>query len=169
MKILYLAAKERLTGIPDFKTVGLFNDQFVNLINGDTDYFPFPAAFVSFPDEIIYNSKGEGLKESDPFIVRVYIGIETLKKEELFIFDLAEKVHAEMEGTAGAAFAPFIFRGEKNDEAYPNIMVHYLDFETRLMSCASYRRRNDDKVENLSLNLNTELKIENVIIRTGRI
>lgn len=139
-KELYLAIKGKLTdgAEPIVKHCALYNSQFDNMDSEDT--FSFPCAFIEFT-QLQWLTKSEGYQEADA-IVRIHIGFESLKTEELDVLDLLETIHAKLQGfNVDLLFTPLDRNFEGQDTNHDNVIVWMMDYDT-LLSDNSGNRNN---------------------------
>lgn len=144
-KITYLAIKEKLLALENVKHCLLFNSQFDNM--DDENTFPFPCVFVEFL-QLDYTAKALGTQEADARI-RLHVGFESLKTEELAILDLLEAIQGTLQGfTDDATFSPLnrVFEGQ--DVNHDQVIVWLMDYETLITDTAGHR---DNKLVETSL------------------
>lgn len=135
-KDLYIAVKERLIANTGVKHCRLYNSQFDEMDGEDT--FEFPCAFVEFT-QLQWLTKSEGYQEADAMI-RIHVGFESVKTEELDILDLLEDIHSELQGFNDPAyFTPLDRAFEGQDTNHDNVIVWLLDYDTLLSDNAGNR------------------------------
>lgn len=93
-KDVYLGLKNRILDNTSAKTSGLYNSQFDNL--EEENAFSFPAAFIEFV-ELEHITRAGGVQRVEAKI-RLHIGYDSLKTEDLAIMDLLEELQNELQG-----------------------------------------------------------------------
>jgi hypothetical protein len=135
-KTVYQAIREKILEETGVKTSRLYNSQFDNLEEEAT--FTFPAAFIEF-SQLDYSSNAEGTQEAATRI-RIYLGYDSLKTEDLEILDLLEDVHKSLQGFSSAnGTSPLnrVFEGQ--DINHGTIAVWVIDYETRILDSSGHR------------------------------
>lgn len=154
-KDLYLAVKKQLLEKTGVKHCLLFNSQFDEMDNENT--FPFPCAFIEFTN-LDWLTKSEGYQEADTTI-RIHLGFESLKTEELDILDLNEDVHAALQRLeVKDLFTPLDRSFEGQDTNHDNVIVWLMDYETLLSDNAG--NRNEDLVKTKISDLCVEKNVD---------
>lgn len=172
MKALYQALRTRIETLSEIKWVRLFNDQFEKSNNDDPsqnteDSFPYPCVFIEFPEDNAPSSSGFGAKRLD-VLVRIYIGFESYKFDDLAIFDIALLVQQCLENYTEDGITPLTYEAQRMDYNHNNVYIYQFDFRTQWSDEAAYTKRNDIAAPSaLTLDLTTDLDIDNIIIRTG--
>lgn len=172
MKPLYLSLRTKLETITGLKYVRLFNNQFERSNNDNPDgnneeAFPYPCAFIEFPSDNEQVSAGAGAKRLN-VIVRVHIGFESYKLEDLEVFDLVTLVQDALEGHTDTSFTPLAYSAQRMDYDHNNVYVYQFDFKTTYSDDTKYIKRNAIiKEAPTDLGLTVTLDIDNDIIRTG--
>lgn len=135
-KSIYIAVRDRILTNTAVKTSRLYNSQFVNMTEENT--FAFPAAFIEF-SELTYGSISEGSQDGN-LKIRVYLGFDSLKTEDLALLDLMEAVNAALQGFApvnGATPLNRVF--EAQDINHDAVRVWLMDYETRFRDNSGHR------------------------------
>jgi hypothetical protein len=129
-KDFYLAVKQALEdNAPSVKTVRLFNNQFQKIEQEKP--FPFPAVMVHFL-ELDYSTRGDSSQDGET-IVRLHIGYDSIKDEDLEIFDLLDEIHGAIQGlTVGELFTPLDRVFEEQDIDHDVISVWSVDYSFKL-------------------------------------
>lgn len=172
MKALYQSLRARVETLPEIKWVRLFNDQFNKSNNDDTaqnteDAFPYPCVFIEFPEDNAPSSSGFGAKRLD-VLVRIYIGFESYKLDDLAVFDVALAVQQCLEGYKENGFTDLTYEAQRMDYDHNNVYIYQFDFRTQWSDESLYTKRNDIAApSNLTLDVTMDLDIDNIIIRTG--
>jgi len=121
--------------LPDVKTVGIFNNTFERIANGDTHGVMLPAIFVSFPEGITYQQNGGGLQRTDDFTVRLNIGFRVLTPEKVFdAFDFKTEVYKVFHKWQPSMASSFFRIAETADELFENVYVFEMDFKTNIIA-----------------------------------
>jgi hypothetical protein len=127
-KDFYLAVRAQLE-TAGVKHVRLYNSQFDEMDNENT--FAFPCAFIEFT-QLDWLTKSEGYQEADT-VVRIHVGFESVKTEELEILDLLETIHSNLQGLHNPEyFTPLDRAFEGQDTNHDNVIVWLLDYDTLL-------------------------------------
>lgn len=145
-KDYYLAVKAKLESIgldpndntvkPKIKHVRLYNSQFDEIDSENT--FPFPCVFVEFT-ALDWLTKSEGYQEAETTI-RLHVGFESVKTEELDVLDLLEDIQAELQGFHDPEyFTPMDRNFEQQDTNHDNVIVWMQDYNTLLSDNAGNR------------------------------
>jgi hypothetical protein len=173
MKQLYLDIKTKIeSDCPEIKLVRLFNNQFERSNNDDENLndeqaFPYPCAFIEFPEDNEPISSGYGARRLN-VLVRVHIGFESYLLEDTDVFDIANSVYQALDGWKASASNEFQYEAQRMDYNHNNVYVYQYDFRTVYADDSNYIK---DKLtlKNTSntLKLNVNLDIDNAIIRTG--
>lgn len=172
MKALYQSLRTQGESIAGIKWVRLFNDQFAKSNNDNIDKnteqaFPYPCIFIEFPEDNIQSSSGGGAKRLD-VLVRIKIGFESYKLEDLAMFDLAELVQIAYEGLNDDSFTPLTYEAQRMDYNHDNVYVYEFDFRTSYSDDTKYFKKNGIVTPGpFALTVNGDLDIDNVVIRTG--
>lgn len=170
MKNIYLGIKARLESeVLELQTIRLFNDQFNKSNNeGATEQaFAYPCCFIEFFNDAPMISQGAGAKRLD-VNVRLHIGFESYELEDLYIFDLVEKIQIALDGYSTTSFTPLTYLAQRNDYNHNNIYIYQLEYACIYEDDSSYIKNNTITKEGpYKLALNIDLDIDNDIIRTG--
>ena len=155
--------------LPQFETVGLFNDQFDKLDNGTIDSLRFPALFISFPDGVEYDSQGGQMQRAPDLTVRFYIADEltisrmSISKTVLEVFDLKQEVFKafnskQVSGTNTTA-SSFVRINEETDENRTNYYVFIQDYRVNLIDSDTWIRNRGTEYTIPTLQINDEIII----------
>lgn len=172
MKALYLSLRTQGETIPGIKWVRLFNDQFSKSNNDNAEKnseqaFPYPCIFIEFPEDNIQSSSGAGAKRLD-VLVRIKIGFESYKLEDLAMFDLAELVQIAYEGYNDTSFTRLTYEAQRMDYNHDNVYVYEFDFRTSYSDDVKYFKKDGVVTTGpFALQVTPDLDIDNEIIRTG--
>jgi hypothetical protein len=173
MKALYQSIRTRLESqVTAIKYVRLFNDQFNKSNNDNPDQniqeaFPYPCAFIEFPNDNPQVSAGVGAKRLD-VLVRIKIGFESYKLEDLAMFDLATLVQIALEGYKDTMYSPLTYVAQRMDYDHDNVYIYEFDFRTTYSDDTKYALK--DLVETpgpFASEIIGNLDIDNIVIRTG--
>jgi hypothetical protein len=152
-KGIYLSIKEEILQNTAANTVGLFNSQFDNQEQENT--FAFPAAFIEFL-ELIYTNKGEGVQDCDA-TVRIHLGFDSLKTEDLRFFDFMEEVNLALQGfTPVEDSTPLNRFSEAQDPDHGVVGVYIIDYRLKFRDASTHRNKKLIKTENNTLELKGE-------------
>lgn len=142
-KDFYLAIKAELLKT-SVKTARLFNNQFIKI--DQEKPFPFPAVMVQFL-ELDYTTRGD-LSQYGDTIARLHIGYDSLKTEDLAVFDLLDEIHAVIQGlTISELFTPLDRVHEEQDVDHDVLSVWVVDYSFKLNDIAASRTNNLIKTE----------------------
>lgn len=174
MKALYTALRTQIeANCPSIKYTRLFNDQFTQSNNDDSDKdiqeaFPYPCVFIEFPSDNPQSSSGFGAKRLD-VLIRIYIGFESYKLEDTAVFDIAAEVQEALEGYSTDAITTLQYEAQRMDSNHDNVYIYQFEFSTQFSDETAYSKRDAVTIaENtLSQTVNIDLDIDNNIIRTG--
>lgn len=147
-KDFYLAVKKTILAETGVKHCRLYNSQFDEMDGEDT--FPFPCAFIEF-STLDWKTKSEGYQEAETTI-KIHVGFESVKTEELEILDLLEEIHAELQGKHDPLYyTPMDRTFEGQDTNHDNVIVWQVDYDTLLSDNAGNRNNKLVKttIENL--------------------
>ena len=135
-KEIFSAIKTTLLNKTKINSVKLFNSQFSNL--GDEDVISFPSVLVEF-SLIDYISELEGFQKGD-FNVRLHVGFQTLKTDDLSILDLLETINFEVSGIVFEVdISGFSRLSERQDVDHDNLIVWTLDFKVSAIDKSAQR------------------------------
>lgn len=160
-KDFYLAVRAKLEAIEGIKHVRLYNSQFDEMDNENT--FPFPCVFIEF-SALDWLTKSEGYQEAETTI-KLHVGFESVKTEELEILDLLEDIHADLQGMHDPEYYTPLDRSfEGQDTNHDNVIVWQMDYDTLLSDNAGNRNNKLVKttIENLQTDKNPETGVTGV-------
>lgn len=168
------------TDIPTVKTVRIYNNQFDNMDKESA--FDFPCVFIDFP-QLSYQELGQGVQGVD-LVIRLYIGFEnlalsqggvinpdsSLSNEEIGFFELRDSLFKALTNFRPAQCSPMMRSEERTDTNHDNVYVYQMDFITAGVDSSSDEQdKLIDSISPLPLELNVDLIIDNVEIRTGQL
>ena len=173
MKQAYLDIKNKIEAdCPSIKYVKLFNDQF-NKSNSDDpsqnnqEPFPYPCVFIEFFGNNEKLSQGAGAKRLDVEL-RLYIGFESYGLEDTTIFDVAEEVGLAIENYKTTVLGPITYEAQRMDYNHNNVYIYELDYRTTYEDDSKYIKNGTVATSSpLTLGLNMNLDIDNIVIRSG--
>ena len=132
----YLKIKEVLEGVPAVKHVRLFNNQYTNIAREKP--FPFPAVFIQFL-ELDYTTRGD-LTQDGLTRARLHIGYDSLKTEDLAVFDLLDDIHKALQGLELVnVFTPLDRVHEEQDVDHDIISVWLVDYAFKIRDFSGSR------------------------------
>lgn len=173
MKALYQAIRTRIeTECPSIKWTRLFNNQFVRSNDDNSDKnveqaFPYPCCFIEFPGENNAISSGYGAKRIEA-LIRIHIGFESYKLEDLAMFDIAAEVQEALENYATDGVTPLIYQSQKMDYDHDNVYIYMLDFVTQWSDETAYVKRDLIAAPSpLTFAPSVDLDLDNAVVRTG--
>ncbi len=150
-KDFYLAVKAKILDNTDVKHVRLYNSQFDEMDSENT--FPFPCVFIEF-SALDWITKSEGYQEAETTI-KLHVGFESVKTEELEVFDLLEDIHEDLQGMHDPEYYTPLNRSfEGQDTNHDNVIVWQVDYDTLLSDNSG--NRNNKLVETTIENLQTD-------------
>ncbi len=160
--------------VPELKTIKLFNDQFnhsnsdVNE-NNDEQAFLYPCCFLEFT-EIEYTT-ATSLLQSFTGILRLHIGFESYKNEELDMFALKQKIYKALQGFQVSdvnIFGKLTRLRETTDTEHNNIYIYIQEYQ--ISGKDADFSTEDEKVEvtpPIAVEITADLDIDNIVLRTG--
>jgi hypothetical protein len=163
-KDLYLAIKDRLIDqVKALKHIRLYNNQF----DRETveEAWAYPCAFIEF-NQMLHEAAAYNQQRSN-FVVRVYVGFESLKTEDLEIFDLVQEIYIALQGYSGQLFSSLQRIEETQDTDHDNVIVWQIDFSTMVSDCVSDPRDGLEETIITQIHINTDLDIDNPVVRSG--
>lgn len=173
MKQLYLDIRNRIeTECTDILFVRLFNNQFERSNNdeftqNDEQAFPYPCVFIEFPDENNAISSSYGARRLE-VLVRVYIGFESYKHEDVEIFDIAGSVYKALDGWNASTSSTLQYVAQRMDYNHNNVYIYQYDFRCQFEDATNYiKDKLTLKETPNTLDLTIDLDIDNNVIRTG--
>jgi len=159
--------------LTEFKTVDLFNNQFVNADQGLDNPIRFPALFISFPDGAEYTNRGAGVQQSDDITVRFHIAqemtVERTGRTVLEVMDMKQRVYNVFQNYAAPFIKTFDRVREEPDEARTNYYVFLQDYKAGIIDSSRYVDQGAEV--SLGLNITQEIIINPVTdggIRTAK-
>lgn len=132
------------TDLPEFKTVGLYNNSFEKAEQGLTDLIKFPAFLIGFPEGVNYSDSGAGTQKTEEVVLRFYIAKSMTKGRAvnnttvLDLLDLKQKVYKAFQGYKSNGFNTFKRRYEETDEDRTNYYVFIQDYTTDILDDSKY-------------------------------
>ncbi len=163
MKDFYLALKAALLTISELKHVGWWNNQFDN--EKEETAFLYPCVFIHF-SEIPYEGVSAGIQQMD-MKVTLHFGYEAYDDENLDFFDIKDLIHAKMQGFSYGAFSGMNRTFETIDVNHTNIQDYIMEYTVSGTDSTGHVNNKYTLMKMVTLELETELKIDNDIIRTG--
>ena len=125
--------------LPEFKKVGLFNDDFEKQNDGTKSGLKFPAIFVSFPEGCEWVPNASGVQRTEDFVVRFHIADKFMTdKTVLDIFDLKERVFEVFHKWQPTGAGSFSRDTEIPSSQRGNFYVFEQDFTTNLISSTKF-------------------------------
>jgi hypothetical protein len=174
MKALYIALVNRLkTQVSELVTIDFFNNQLQNMLENKVIFFP--CVLIEF-EEIIFTNRTENIQEASIrlrfHLAQNIIGLDTYEGSEnitdaLAIFDLKDKVNQALMTFVEPNTSDFRRIGERNDAQYTNIHVIELLYECLYVDITHWIGNDYDTNVNVTMQLDTDLIIQNDTIRTG--
>lgn len=144
----YLIAQVK-SRVPEFKTVRMFNNQFVNSNNDDKELnteqaFDYPACFIELIEEEV-RPVSLGIRYVD-LTINFHLGKEAYSKERPQDYDFIDRVDAALSGMRGAEgdtvqFSSLVEAVTDIDEDFSNVNNPILTYETTWTKKNSYTRR----------------------------
>lgn len=163
-KDLYLDVRQRiLDKVPEVKHVLLFNNQFDR--DTEEEAFTYPCVFIEFL-QLIHSGVASNQQKSD-IQIRLHVGYESLKTEDLGLLDLVQSVHLAVQGFSGQLFSGLQRIEERQDIDHDNVQVWQIDYETNLTDCVTDPKANLKSFTIANLEIDKDLDIDNDIVRTG--
>jgi len=164
-----------LAAVPSITHVRLYNNQFEHsnkdeTTGNDEQAFPYPCIFIEFAD-IAFTQLTKGLQDFTG-TVRIYIGFESYKFEDTDVLDLKQTVFAALQGfqvsPTSKSYGRLLRSIETTDTDHNNIYIYIQEYIFSGRDCDADANSGDQfTTPPTTLELNTDLDIDNIIIRTG--
>lgn len=151
-----------------FKCFGLFNDQFNQ--ESVEDVVTYPAVFVQFDPITWQNDLGtvKDLQTGEIDLI-LHIGFKRLDKDNESVLDDVDMLWQAVHGLSSDEFDKLRRVREVQDVGYNNVEVWQLVMHTKLRDTGvTMKGTITHTIENLDARTESELHIENDVIRTGR-
>lgn len=134
------------TELPEILKTGLYNEDYAKADQGTKSGLNFPAAFLSFPEEVQYRDTSSGVQETYDFTVRFLIGVKVVNEDAVFrAFDLKDKFFKTFHNWQPQGSSSFTRVSEFTDEDRPGYYIFTQDYRTRLLDTAKFIE--NDRVE----------------------
>lgn len=176
MKALYIALLDKLKiQVPELITINLFNNQLDNMIQKEVVFLP--CVLIEF-EQIDFVNKTENIQEASIrlrfHLAQNIIGLDTYQDSEniadaLAIFDLKDKVNQALMTFSAPNTSDFKRVGEIYNTQYTNVYVIELLYECLYIDATHWIGNDYTQNVNATLQLDTDLIIENDTIRTGNL
>lgn len=161
--ILYDAMDAQIVAeVPAVKLVQLWNNQIDN--EDDEEARIYPAVYIEFAT-IDWRELTKGCAEGDVSIT-VRTVIERLQTDDRTFLSVVDAVYKALQLFQGVEFTPLNRVAERQDVDHDNCIVWETDFETKLVDTTADTDA-DKPTVTATLELTTELDIDNEVIRTG--
>jgi len=158
--------KEIKDNAPAFKTIGLFNNQFLN--EAREKAFLYPCAFLEFRDVLVKKDQvGNRILETT---IVIHVGHSSLKykDDDATIFELIEDLVLALENWTTCFFTPLQNTGIKFDHNHDGVQVAEMEFKTTIIDDTTNSQKNLIKLnEPVDLDINKKIDIDNATIRSG--
>jgi hypothetical protein len=174
MKQLYTALLNRLkTQVPELQSIDLFSNQLDNMIRDKVVFFP--AVFIEF-EQINFVNKSENIQEADVrlrfYLAQSIIGLDSYEGSENFVdaltvFDLKDRVNQALIYFTEPNTSDFKRVQEIYNTQYSNVYVIELLYECLYVDGTHWIGNDYDQTIQVTLQLDTDLIIDNPEIRTG--
>ena len=161
---LFLAIKARLFDqVKEIKHIRLFNNQFQR-DTVEEAYNP-DAVFIEFL-QLTWVGVARNQQTADT-VIRLHINFESLKTEDLEVFERVQKVYLALQGFNGPLFSSMQRVNDEQDTDHDNVIVWKTDFHTQMQDCTSDPRASLDTFTISQIDIDAQLDIDYEIIRTG--
>jgi hypothetical protein len=117
--------------IPEIKKVGLWNNQYMHLLqlNPDEAPFRFPACFIELRP-FNFRPMGAGIQEYDMHLL-TYLGFKSFENEDDEVLELKQRLHAVIQGFQNGYFATLSRISEQPDYNHPSVQVYTTTYLSR--------------------------------------
>lgn len=143
---IYDAFQELLKTSGVVKTFKLFNNQY----NNETTELPFlyPSAFLEFAS-VPYITRLDGVQVAEGSILRLHIGFESLKDNDLNVLDTLEAIFLALQDQRHpeGAFGTLRRVNEAQDVDHDRVQVWLMEFETTICDDSAAHIKDLVKVE----------------------
>ena len=179
LKDFYIALRDKiLNDVEEIQHVKLFNEQFLSMEDQQEESFPFPCVFIEY-NEIEWQTISKGIQEGNlTFTLKIafefYLdNVYNNESTDLQIFDLKSNVYAAVNGMSGiqtkGTFSNVERISEATDNNHNSYYVYDQTYSVRLIDTSGCPEVEIIPAGTVSLHLNTDLLIDNFIIRTGKL
>jgi len=156
--------KTAVEAVPGIQTVRLFNSQFDN--EESETAFNYPAVFIEI-SEIEYENKTRSLQDANYTFI-LHCGFVSYDTEDVTILTTIDNIHKAVHGLDGNGYTPLLLVRAEHDSNHNNVIVEKMVFECR----EHIELANDTNGYTAigtapSLNLSTDLDIDDQVIRSG--
>ncbi len=165
IKSIYTDVRDRIatTLSEEIKTVAMFNRQFDN--ERTEIPFLFPCVFVEFSD-ISYTTEASAIQKGK-IEMTLHVGFHQLI-EDLTMFDIQQAVTAKIHGWSAGNVGSWTRVREIQDTAPGNVIDWQIVFNSTFTDTDTYVHTDLISTGGLiELELNTDLDIDELVIRTG--
>jgi hypothetical protein len=154
-------AVEAVSGI---QTVRLYNSQFEN--ESEELAFNYPAVFIEIA-EIEYENKTRSLQDANYTFV-LHCGFVSYDTEDTTVLTTIDNIHKAVHGLDGQDYTPLILVRAEHDSDHANVIIERLTFECREHIEIANDTNGYTAIGSApSLNLSTDLDIDDEVIRSG--
>lgn len=145
----------------------LFNNQFENMEEQQEQTFPNLSIFMEFLEPVDVSSVGGGVQYYDA-VVRFHLYLISYELEDLDMFTYKQELHAKLQGFYPTDCSRMNRIAESPDQNHNGYMVWKLDYQVRIPDESGSMYKNVVDAAPVTLDLTTQLIIDNEVIRTGK-
>ena len=93
--------------------------------------------------------------------MKIHVGLESIEKEELYVFDLLENIHTELQGfEVKGLFTALNRLSETQDINHDNVIVWSIDYESLLSDDSAHRSKKMSAIQLTDVNIITDTTTE---------
>ena len=155
---------------PNFLTCELWNEQYIEQDNGQELSFSYPACFIDLPLDTQYQTLSRGIVKTDDMRIRLIVVQEFYERENLSIFEIRKAIIKYFSDFTilqeGAGAMGFV--SERRNTNNTNLWVWEFEFSFWYQESDGYVDQEQNEIIGVELDLTTNLKIDNDIIRTSK-
>jgi hypothetical protein len=163
----YTDISNRLQSLSWFTYFKLFNNQFESMEEQQEQTFPNLSIFMEFLEPVEVLSLMGGVQMYD-VTVRFHLYLISYELEDLDMFTYKQELHAKLQGFFPTSSSRMNRVNETPDQNHNGYMVWRLDYKCQIPDESGSFYANVVDAAPITLDLTTELIIDNEIIRTGK-
>lgn len=153
-----------LANVPEIKHCLLFNNQYNK--DNEEEAFSYPNAFFEY-SQLIWQDVVNQQTKADANIT-IHLGFERYQTEDLTYFDTIKSVYLALQGfSIGSLFTGLKRIEEVQDTDHDNVIVWKIIFSTQITDCEATADASREQFTITSLEVQTDLDIDQPVIRTG--
>lgn len=174
---LYNDIVTALDGVTEVKTKGIFNNQFDR--EEDEKAKAYPCCFIEFAPIQWIQTQQQPIKKVNVrkqqkanAVITIHIGFSDLQDETANFIDIdpiIQKIYLALQDLTGDYYSVLNRIEERPDTDHDNVIVWQMDFSTMLEEVGEEADLTKVAGDTLGLEITKDLKIDNDIIRTGKL